>query len=92
LLNPALIVEVLSPSTEAHDRGFKFARYRELESLREYVLVSQTEPRVEKFALQAGRQWVLSEYVGLEAVCRFESVGCEVALADIYESVRLGGD
>lgn len=92
LLNPTLIVEVLSPSTEAHGRGFKFAKYRELESLREYVLVSQTEPRVEKFVRQAGGQWVLSEYVGLEAVCRFESVDCEVALADIYESVSLGGD
>jgi Uma2 family endonuclease len=91
LLNPTLIIEVLSPSTEAHDRGFKFARYRELESLREYVLVSQTEPRVEKFTRQAGGQWVLSDYVGLEAVCRFESVGCEVALADIYENVPMGG-
>lgn len=92
LLNPALIVAVLSPSTEAHDRGFKFAKYRELESLREYVLVSQTEPRVEKFVRQAGGQWVLSEYVGLDAVCRFESVDCEVALADIYENVPLSGD
>jgi Uma2 family endonuclease len=92
LLNPTLIIEVLSPSTEAHDRGFKFAKYRELESLREYVLVSQKEARVEKFVRQAGGLWMLSESVGLEAVCRFESVDCEVRLADIYENVRLGGD
>jgi Uma2 family endonuclease len=91
LLNPALIVEVLSPSTELFDRGIKFAKYRELESLREYVLVSQTEPRLEKFARQPGGLWVLSEYVGIEAVCRFESVDCEIALADIYENVPLGG-
>ena len=52
LLNPTLIVEVLSPSTEAHDRGFKFAQYRKLDSLREYVLVSQSEPRVERFVRQ----------------------------------------
>jgi|ERR1051326_1819689 Uma2 family endonuclease len=92
VLNPTLIVEVLSPSTEAHDRGFKFARYRELESLREYVLVSQKEPRVEKFVRQGSGQWLLSEYVGLEAVCRFESVDCQIALADIYENVSFSAD
>jgi Uma2 family endonuclease len=87
LLNPALVIEVLSPSTEAHDRGYKFAQYRQLESIREYVLVSQSEPRVERFERQADGRWVLSEHVGIDAVCRFESVDCDVPLADIYENV-----
>jgi Uma2 family endonuclease len=64
LLNPTLLVEVLSPSTEAHDRGFKFAQYRQLESLQEYALVSQTEPRVEIFRRQAPGEWLLSEASG----------------------------
>jgi Uma2 family endonuclease len=90
LLNPALVIEVLSPSTEAHDRGYKFAQYRQLESIREYVLVSQSEPRVERFERQPDGRWVLSEHVGMNAVCRFESVDCEVPLADIYENVAFG--
>ena len=90
MLNPALVVEVLSPSTEAHDRGYKFAQYRQLDSIREYVLVSQSEPRVERFEWQPDGRWVLSEHVGMNAVCRFESVDCEVPLADIYENVAFG--
>jgi Uma2 family endonuclease len=90
LLNPALVIEVLSPSTEAHDRGYKFAQYRQLESLREYVLVSQREPRVERFERQADGRWVLSEHVGLDAICRFESVDCEIPLTDIYENIAFG--
>jgi Uma2 family endonuclease len=87
LLNPTLLVEVLSPSTEAHDRGFKFAQYRQLESLREYALVSQTEPRVEIFRRQPSGEWLLSEATGLHATCRFDSAGCEVPLAEIYYDV-----
>ena len=87
LLNPTVIVEVLSPSTEAYDRGFKAAQYRKLESLQEYALVSQDEPRMEIFRRQAGGAWLFSEAAGLEAVCRFESLECQVALADIYEKV-----
>ena len=90
LLNSALLVEVLSPSTEAHDRGFKFAQYRQLESLREYALVSQTEPRVEIFRRQAPGEWLLSEVSGLDATCRFDSVDCQVALAEIYYNVSFG--
>src|ERR1039457_2698196 len=90
LLNPSLVVEVLSPSTEAHDRGYKFAQYRQLESIREYVLVSQSEPRVERFERQPDGRWVLSEHVGMNAVCRFESVDCDVPPARIYENVAFG--
>ena len=91
LLNPSLLIEVLSPSTEGHDRGFKSAQYRLLASLQEYVLVWQTEPHVEVFQRRKGLGWLLSEYIGLEAECRFESADCSVALSDIYENVTLPG-
>ena len=81
------LAEVLSPSTEAYDRGFKSAQYRTLESLEEYVLVSQTEPRVEVFYRQSAGHWLLSEAIGLDAVCRFESLDCGVRLADVYDRV-----
>jgi len=92
VLNPALIVEVLSPSTEAYDRGFKFAQYRTLESLQEYALVSQSEPRVEIFRRQPSGDWLLSESTGMEAACRFDSVSCTIAVKDIYDKVTLGGE
>jgi Uma2 family endonuclease len=92
LLNPTLILEVLSPSTEAYDRGFKSAQYRTLESLEEYVLVSQAEPRVEVFRRQPGGHWLLSEAIGLQAVCRFESLDCAVPLADVYDKVTFSAD
>ena len=87
LLNPALIVEVLSPTTEGYDRGFKFAQYRTVASLEEYVLVAQAEPRVEVFRRQRDGHWLLSEAFGLESTCRFESLDCTLALADIYDKV-----
>lgn len=87
LLNPILLIEVLSPSTEAYDRGFKSAQYRMLESLQEYALVSQAEPRVEVFRRQTGGHWLLSEFVGLEGVCVFESVEASVALSKVYDKV-----
>jgi Uma2 family endonuclease len=89
LLNPSVIVEVLSKSTEAHDRGFKFAQYRRLESLQEYVLVSQTEMRVEKYLRRPAGKWELTDFAGPDAVCRLESLGCEIAVADIYRNVPL---
>jgi len=92
LLNPTVIIEVLSPSTEAYDRGFKFAQYRTLESLKEYALVSQTEPRVEIFRRQPSGDWLLSESAGMESACRFDSVSCTVALKDIYDKVTFGGE
>ena len=94
ILNPILIVEVLSPSTEAYDRGFKSAQYRTLESLQEYALVSQDEPRVEVFRRQVSGDWLLSESIGLEGFARFESIGCAIGLAGVYEKVTsdLAGD
>jgi Uma2 family endonuclease len=88
LTNPTMLVEVLSPSTEAHDRGLKFAQYRQIESLREYGLVSQSEPRVEIFRRQSSGEWLLSEVSGLDAKARFDSLSCEIALGEIYHQVN----
>lgn len=89
LLNSTLIVEVLSPSTEAYDRGRKFAAYRTLPSLRDYVLAAQDEPRLERFTRQESGLWVLSEHTGLDAVIELPSIGCSLALQDVYRGVDL---
>jgi Uma2 family endonuclease len=88
ILNPIVIVEVLSPTTEAYDRGEKFRQYRRLESLREYVLVAQDTAHIERYVRQ-GDLWVLSEMTGLDAVLSLEAVDCTVPLATIYEQVEL---
>lgn len=87
LLNPTVIIEILSPTTESYDRGLKFAHYRRLESLTDYLLVWQTEARIEHFIRQPTGQWLLGEYQGLETVLRIDSVGCELQLAAIYAKV-----
>ncbi len=88
LLNPTVILEVLSPSTEAWDRGEKFLRSRQIASLMEYVLISQNERRVEQFTKQPDGSWHLTETTEDGAV-RLESVGCTLALDDIYNKVKL---
>lgn len=87
LLNPSVIVEVLSDSTEKYDRGTKFSHYRRLESLREYILISQDGPSVEKF-VRANELWTLEEISGHGAVLTIESLDCSVSLADIYDRVE----
>ncbi len=85
LLNPTAIFEVTSPSTEAYDRGAKFAKYRDIASVREYVLVSQLEPLIELFTRQPDGKWLLSHFAGRETVCRLDSIGCNLPLASIYD-------
>ncbi len=87
LLNPVLVIEVLSPSTESYDRGKKFQHYRQLESLREYVLISQDSPRVERFLRQDDGTWLLTDAAGLDASLELASVACTLALAEVYEKV-----
>lgn len=89
LLNPTLLIEVLSDSTEAYDRGEKFARYQAIPALREYVLVSQHEVRAESFVRGAGGAWTMTAAAGLDAVLALASVGCAVPLAELYEGVEL---
>jgi len=93
LLNPTLIVEILSPSTEAYDRGRKFAQYQRLASLREYVLVAQDQPRVERYVRQPdGSQWLLSTVTGQDGFAPLASVGCELPLAEVYARVDFAAD
>jgi Uma2 family endonuclease len=84
---PCLIVEVLSPSTEAIDRGVKFAKYRQSSTLQEYILVQVEQPGVEVFQRNERGQWVLSEYA-LGDRLYLESVGVELAIADLYRQVQ----
>ncbi len=83
--NPALTAEVLSPSTELADRGRKAIDYRKLESLREYLLVSQFEPRVELYRRTPDGFWQLFDFTGPDAVIPLTSVDCTLALADVYD-------
>ena len=82
LLNPTLLIEVLSTSTESHDRAFKFDRYGQIESLQEFVLVSQFYPRIEFFRRQRANQWLFSVITGLGSTCTFESVGATIPLSE----------
>lgn len=89
LLNPTVLIEVLSPSTEAYDRGGKFARYRHIPSLREYLLVSQDQPFIEHYVRQQ-EAWVLTDSEGLDAVVDMEAIGCKLALREVYDRVLTG--
>jgi Uma2 family endonuclease len=91
LLNPALIIEVLSPGTESYDRGAKFHHYQRLASLRQYVLVSQEAMRVELYTRQGFGEWLYRDFTGPEEVLPLGSVGAELRLAEIYERVELSG-
>lgn len=88
LINPQVIVEVLSTSTESYDRGEKFACYRQLESLQEYILISQNPVRVEHY-LRQGKQWLFNELCALEDVLSLVSVGAELSLNQIYRFVEV---
>jgi Uma2 family endonuclease len=87
LRHPCLIVEVLSETTEAFDRGDKFADYRHLESLQEYVLISQTRIQVDVFRRNDRGQWVLYPYREGD-ILHLESVGFSCAIGDLYEDVN----
>ena len=86
LLNPILVIEVLSPSTEAYDKGEKFAHYQEIKSLREYILVSQNRIRVERYRL-IKTQWAHTEFHQQADVMPLASIGAELRLQDIYRRV-----
>jgi Uma2 family endonuclease len=85
--NPAVIVEVLSKTTEAYDRGRKFEAYRQLPSLREYLLVSQDAPLIERFTREGDDRWVLTTVRGLDAVVPLEIIDAELPLAEVYDKV-----
>jgi Uma2 family endonuclease len=93
VLNPAVIVEVLSPSTEVFDRGEKFIRYQTYNpTLTDYLLVAQDQPRVEHFTRQADGQWSYRMTTGLGASVGIASIGCTLRLADVYDRVTFAGE
>ena len=87
LLNPTVIVEVLSPSTESYDRNEKFTSYQTLESLQEYVLVSQNNRSVEQY-IRKGEEWSLTLFRSVEDVMQLASIECKLALRAIYAKVK----
>lgn len=87
LLNPILLIEVLSDSTEGYDRGKKFQHYRSIETLQEYVLVSQDEARIEKYLKQGDGFWFFTEAVGVDSEIEFASIECKIALAEVYDKI-----
>ena len=87
LLNPILIIEVLSESTEAFDRGGKFQAYQRLESLQEYVLISQDKPLVEQFVKQSEATWKYTAAIGRESSLSLPSIECMLNLSAVYDKV-----
>ncbi len=92
LLNPTVIFEVLSPSTENYDRGEKFANYRTVDSLEDYFLVSQERQIIERFTRQADGRWILEVYSGSDAVVELKLNDCTFNLADVYHKVPMRVD
>lgn len=89
LLNPQLIIEVLSDSTEAYDRGDKFFHYRQIESFVEYVLVSQKNCHLERYIRQSDNAWLYSEFKTIGDTVELSSVGCTISLKEIYDKVKI---
>jgi Uma2 family endonuclease len=87
LLNPTVIIEVLSPSTESYDRGDKFRRYRGLDSLQEYVLIAQDNYYIEHYVRQSEGQWLFSEAAQPDDVVVLPSINCTLLLSQVYQKV-----
>jgi len=88
LLNPTLIVEILSSSTESQDRGKKFSEYREIESFREYVLTAQHKPYVEVYFRLDDGQWMVNFTEGMDGIVRLRSLDIELPVKDLYVGVQ----
>jgi Uma2 family endonuclease len=88
LMNPLVLIEILSDSTESYDRGQKFQNYRSIDSLREYVLISQRSPSIEKYVKHGDGFWMLSEASGIDSSITLEAVDCTLPLADVYDKVN----
>ncbi|MFN0168222.1 MAG: Uma2 family endonuclease [Bryobacteraceae bacterium] len=89
LLNPTLLAEILSPSTEAYDRGRKFEHYRAIESLQEYLLVAADRMRVDLYVRQSDGRWLLNTASLPQETLELRSIGCSLRLSDLYEKVEL---
>ncbi|MFL5801299.1 MAG: Uma2 family endonuclease [Roseiflexaceae bacterium] len=92
LLNPTVIFEILSPSTEKYDRGKKFEHYRAIATLQEYILVSQNSHLIEQYTRQTDNTWLLTVHDAIESRVDLQSVNCMLLLADIYEDIIFDND
>ena len=88
LLNPRVVIEILSDSTEKYDRGARFGHYQQVPSVQEYVLIAQDKPQVERFVRQADDTRVLTTFRGLDQTFVFGSLPVRVPMADIYRRVE----
>ncbi|PYS89895.1 MAG: hypothetical protein DMF64_16490 [Acidobacteria bacterium] len=89
LVNPTLLVEVLSKSTASYDRGEKFEHYRKLASLAEYLVIAQTKYHVEHYVRQPDNQWLLAETDDLQQTIHLPAIACALALTDVYVKVEI---
>ncbi|NJM07590.1 Uma2 family endonuclease [Candidatus Gracilibacteria bacterium] len=89
LLNPLVLIEILSPSTERYDRGMKFQHYRTIATLQDYILIAQDDYYIEYYSRQDNGQWLLQEATGIEAQIDIPSIGSTLSLADVYEKVHI---
>ncbi len=87
IINPSILIEVLSPSTKDYDRGSKFTLYREIPTLKEYILISSTEYRFEKFARQQDNTWHFSEVRTPDETIRIETIDFQIPLIELYRNV-----
>jgi Uma2 family endonuclease len=88
LLNPKVVIEVISPSSEKRDRSRKFLAYQQVESLTDYLLISQDRPLVEHFARQRDAQWLYTAHRDLSASIHLSTIDCQLPLAEIYDRVE----
>ena len=92
LTNPSLIVEVLSPSTEAYDWGEKFLRYKSIPSFSEYLLVAQHQPLVTQFVKQSSGDWIRYDFADLSDNVKLHSLNCEMNLSEIYQDINFAAE
>lgn len=88
LVNPLLIIEVLSSSTEGYDRGSKFTAYQSIESFREYLLIAQDRPHITQYARQPNGQWLRKDIEGMDSVLKLSCPDCELTFKEIYRQVE----
>lgn len=88
ILNPIVIIEILSESTESYDRGAKFAHYRQVPSLKEYILISQKEKKIEKYQLNSAMKWELEETTKDKQLIELSSISCYLELQEVYDKIE----
>jgi Uma2 family endonuclease len=92
IINPRVVIEVLSESTESYDRGAKFTLYQQIPSLSEYVLVSQIHPLIETFRRRPNGTWLFSSYEGLKAIAKLQVLKINLPLSEIYAGIEFKSD